>query len=148
MGRYINWSDVVDRYPEINTRGGAAVISSTYIVYAESFVEGMLNSHFTPPFSNNNQTIKDLAIDCVFWRAARFKDENAIQVKSDFYSVISMLKDGKMSMVTDEGLILAAGNGSIGYSTTQSYHSSFGMDEPINWRVDSSHVSDLAGTRL
>lgn len=148
MGRYIDWSDVVDRYPEIASRGGAGVISSAYIVYAETFVDGMLASHFTPPFSTNNQTVRDLSIDCVFWRAARFKDENAIQVKSDFYSVINMLKDGKMSMATVSGSIIAARNGSIGFSTTQSYHSSFDMGESEHWRVDSSHISDIAGAKL
>ncbi len=148
MGRYIDWSDVVDRYPEINTRGGASAISSTYIVFAESFVDGMLHSHFTPPFSSNNQTVRDLSIDCVFWRAARFKDDNAIQVKSDFYSVIDMLKEGKMSMTTASGEIIAARNGSIGFSTTQSYHPSFDVGEPEHWRVDSSHISDIAGTKL
>lgn len=149
MGRYINWDDVVDRYPEVNTLGGADEIGSAYIAYAETFVDGMLASHFTPPFSDNNLTVKDLAIDCVFFRAARFKNENATEVKSDFFSKIKMLKGGDLSMVTDSGDVIAIGAQSVSaFSTTQSYHSSFGIDEAVNWQVDSSHIDDVQDSRL
>lgn len=148
MGRYIEWDDVVNRYPEIDTLGGSDEISSTYIVYAEAMVDGLLNSHFTPPFSNNNMTVKDLSIDCVFWRAARFKDDNATEVRSAFFETIMMLKDGKLDMVDESGNTISADANPGIYSTTQSYHTSFGMDDPKYWRVDSGHMADVADSRL
>jgi hypothetical protein len=47
MGRYIDWSDALDRYPELNTLGGADELSSSYIVYSEAFVDSVLKSHWT-----------------------------------------------------------------------------------------------------
>lgn len=148
MGRYINWSDVIDRYPEIESLGGSDVISSTYIVYAESFVDGLLQSHFTPPFSNNNVTVRDLSIDCVYWRAGRFKLENATEVKSGFFETIDLLKNGHLPMVDTDGNVIPGFEANPGiYSSTQSYHSSFGMDDPINWRISSDHMSDVQDSR-
>jgi len=82
MGRYIDWNDVIDRYPTLNTLGGADELSSSYIVYSEAFVDGVLANHYTIPFSSNNMIIRDLCIDQVYWRAARFKLDDATGVKS------------------------------------------------------------------
>jgi hypothetical protein len=132
MGRYIQWDDVIDRYPEINTLGGSDEVSSTYIVYAESFVDSILKSHWTPPFSDNNMVVKDLTIDWTYFRAARFKLENAIDVK----------------MIDETGAEIPGVNaGGAVYSNTQSYSTSFGMDDPINWEIDEDQIDDEATKR-
>jgi hypothetical protein len=136
MGRYINWEDVIDRYPELNTLGGADQLSSSYVVYAEAFVDGILSTHYTPPFSNNNMIIRDLSIDMCYWRAARFKLDDAIEVKSAFYDTIAMLKDRQINMYDDTGTLVPSVDKSFVVSNTQSYHSAFGMDDPIQWRID------------
>lgn len=148
MGRYIDWEDVVDRYPEIETLGGADQVSSTYIVHAEGFVDAMLGSHFTPPFSSNNLTVKDLSIDCVYWRAGRLKLDDASTVREEFFETIKMLKDGTQQMVDASGNILSISKNSGVYSTTQSYHTSFGVDIPEYYQVSSDHMSDVEDSRL
>jgi hypothetical protein len=143
MGRYIDWADVIDRYPELNTLGGADELSSAYIVYSEAYVDGLLSNNFTIPFSSNNMVIKDLAIDYCYWRAARFKIEDATAVKSDFFANISMIIDGTMIMIDDAGTLIAPDKKNIGlYSTTQSYHSSFGMGDPLEWQIDLDNIED------
>lgn len=136
MGRYIEWDDVIDRYPEINTLGGADELSSTYIVYAESFVDGLLKSRFTIPFSSNNMVVKDLCIDCVFWRAGRFKLDNAAEVREQFFETVNLLRSGDLAMVDVSGNALGGDINPGVFSTTQSYSSSFGMDDPENWQID------------
>lgn len=149
MGRYIDWSDIVDRYPEIETLGGAAEIGETHINYAEAFIDGMLSDRFTPPFSNNNMTIKDLSIDAVYWRAGRFKFEDAASIYSMTIQTISMLRKGELNMVDSGGNVLEVGEKTMGiYSSTESYHSAFGIDDPINWRIDSDYMSDVQDSRL
>ncbi len=149
MGRYIEWDDVIDRYPVLNTIGGSDEVSSTYIVYAESTTEGLLASKYTVPFSNNNMTIKNLVIDYTYWMAARFKLDDAVAVYSSYHGIIRMLKKDQMEMILDDGTLLSGARKNSGlYSSTQSYHPAFGIDKPINWRVDSDQMSDTQDSRL
>jgi phage gp36-like protein len=141
MGRYIEWDDIIDRYPELNTLGGSDELSPTFIDYAESFTDALLKSHFTVPFSNNNMVVKDLCIDCVYWRAGRHSLEDAASVRSEYFETINMLKEGQLTMMDDSGN--EVGNKiTEGYSNTESYHSSFGMDDVIWHRVSSLHMAD------
>ena len=143
MGRYIDWEDVIDRYPTLNTLGGADELSSSYIVYSEAFVDGVLANHYTIPFSNNNMIIRDLCIDQVYWRAARFKLDDAIGVKSSFFETIGMIKDGQIVMIDEDGTIIEQTKKKIGlHSTTESYHSSFGMRTPDRWHIDEDLLAD------
>jgi len=137
MGRYINWGDVVDRYPVINTLGGSDEFEETHIQFAETFIDGLLASHFTPPFSDNNMTVRDLVIDNVFYRAGKFKLDNTEQVWSDTLYTIELLKKGASAMISTSGEVLSLRSTGAIYSSTQSYHSSFGIDDPINWSIDS-----------
>jgi len=149
MGRYIDWEDVIDRYPVLNTVGGADEVSSTYIVYAEAMTEGLLASKYTVPFSNNNMTVKNLAIDYTYWMAARFKLEDAVAVYSSYYGTIRMLKKDQMEMILDDGTLVTGARKNSGiYSSTQSYHSALGIDDPINWRVDSDQMDASQDARL
>lgn len=137
MGRYITWEDVVDRYPEIDTVGGADQISSSYIVYAESYLDGILATHFVTPFSQEVMIIKDLAIDFTYWRAGRFKLDNAVEVKSAFYETIGMLKAGQIALVDEDGVQIPALDSNAGiWSNTMSFSGVFGTDDPLNWGVD------------
>ena len=142
MGRYIDWDNVIDRYPELNTLGGADQLSSSYIVYAEAFVDGALAPSFTPPFSSNNMIVRDLCIDWCYWRAARFKLDDAIEVKSAFWETVNMLKDGQILMYDEAGTLIPIEEKSMVYSNTQSYHSAFGMDNNVNWTIDEDQSED------
>jgi len=142
MGRYINWDDVVDRYPEVNNLSGADEFSSAYIVYAEAFVDGTLATHFTTPFSSNNTTARDLTIDQAYWRAARFKLESAVEVNSAFLDTVRMLKKGTLAMINDSGDVITNRVSPGIFSSTQSYHSAFGMRPTIEHHIDEDQISD------
>jgi hypothetical protein len=140
MGRYINWDDVIDRYQELNTLGGADELSSSYIVYSEAYVDGILSTHFTPPFSDNNMIVRDLAIDVCYWRAARFKLDDAVEVKSSVFETVGLLKDGHINMYDEAGTLIPSIDKSFVWSNTQSYHTAFGMDAVTNWEIDEDQV--------
>jgi phage gp36-like protein len=142
MGRYINWEDVIDRYQELNTLGGADQLSSAYIVYSEAYVDGILSTHFTPPFSSNNMIVRDLCIDWAYWRAARFKLEDAVSVKSSFFETVGFLKDGQVQMYDEAGTLIPSVEKSLAWSNTQSYHSAFGMDAIEHWKIDENQADD------
>lgn len=139
MGKYIEWDDVVDRYPEIDSLSGSDELSPTYITYAEAYTEAALSGAFTPPFSSNNLTIRDLCIDCTYFRAGRGKLDNADAVKSDWFATIQMLTGGTMSMVTTSGAVILSDKSLGAYSSTQSYSTSFGFDAIEDWEIDCDH---------
>ena len=113
------------------------------IVYSEAFVDGVLANHYTIPFSNNNMIIRDLTIDYCYWRAARFKFEDATQVKSAFFDTVKMIKNGHVQMIDEAGNIIPQVKQAVGlFSNTMSYHSSFGMNDPIEWHIDESNITD------
>lgn len=145
MGRYIEWDDVIDRYPTLNTLGGADELSSAYIVYAEAFVDGMLADNFTIPFSNNNMTVKDLSIDYCYWRAGRFKLDDAVAVGSAFFETIKMIKKGHLNMVDESGNLLGGEKNKGIFSSTQSYHSAFGMRPTEEQHIDEDNIEDERG---
>lgn len=148
MGRYIEWDDVVDRYPELNSIGGADEFGPTYVDYAEAFVDGALSDKYTVPFSNNNMTIKDLCIDYCYWRAGRFKLADAADVQSAFFGTVKMIKDGFLNLINTSGEVISGAEKVMGiHSSTESYHTAFGIDDPINWRVDSDQIDAVQDSR-
>ena len=143
MIRYIQWDDVINRYPALETLQGADEMSSAYIVYAEAFTDGMLAGHYTVPFSDNNVIVRDLAIDMTYWRATRFKLDDAADVASAYFETVSKLVDGTLTMVDDTGTIIPALKKPIGlFSTTQSYHPAFGMSPTIEQHIDQDLIED------
>ena len=142
MGRYIEWDDVIDRYPALNSLGGSDEVSPAYIDYAEADIDARLAKSFTTPFSNNNMTVRDLTIDDVYYRAGRFKFEDAIAVHSAYLESIGALIDGKATMITNCGDLISASRAIGIYSSTQSYHSSFGMLPIEEQHIDEDNICD------
>lgn len=148
MGRYIEWDDVIDRYPVLNTIGGTDEISSAFIVYAEAITDGFLGTKYTVPFSSNNMTVKYLSIDYTYWMAARFKLEDAVAVYSSYFETIRLLKDDQMEMVDATGTVIPEIRKNSGiWSSTQSYHPTFGMDTPKDWSIDEDDIDDTKLSR-
>lgn len=149
MGRYISWADISGRYPELgaNQRKDATQVDSNFVMYAEAQVDGRLSPGFTVPFSSNNLTAKDLAIDTAYAMLLRFKDQKkAKEIQDSVDARVKDLLEGKSSMVTTS-IDLITATGQPVYSTTEDYHPVFGMSSPLTWQVDSSTVIDEEGDR-
>jgi len=143
MGRYVNWDDVVGRYPELGPYGDAAAVESSYIHYAETEVDARLGGFYTTPFSSDNLTAQDLTIDLVYTRMYGRQDPDKVKlVRKDIDDRVRDLRDGVRAMVTTSGTLLTAGGGSEPWSTTDGYTPVFGVGDIRNFHPDSSQLYD------
>lgn len=136
----INWQDCTARYPELADLRDATQADSNYVMYAIAEVNARLSSKFTVPFSDNNLTAKDLAIDLTYSKIYRFKDPDKAAAVNSYVSVfIGDLIEGRAAMITSSGDVIDSVGGTI-YSTTQDYHPVHGMSPTILLEVDSSQI--------
>lgn len=137
MPPLIDWSDVNRRYPETLKLADATTADSSWVPFAIAELHGRLASGFTVPFSVNNMTAKDLAIDLVYAKVTRFKDhEKAAAVTSYVAGQIEGLLNGSLSMITSSGDTMNSVGGTV-YSTTDTYHPVHGVG-PVEYSVVSS----------
>lgn len=148
-GRYITWSgDVLVRYRDLASlvySDGPA--DSAYIYFGEAWVDAQLARYFATPFSSNNVTAKDLAVDAVFLRAVGPQDSaRAKQIRERMEQSVADLIAGRMQMVTDSGDLLSTAGEPV-YSTTEDYHPTFGVGDPLDFRVDCGQIEDEENAR-
>lgn len=139
MGRYINYNEVVDRYASV-AEFGTEEISSSYIAFAEYELDARLSKKFSVPFSSNNMTIKDLAIDMTYIRLSRLAGNNydSGNVKESVKERIAMLLSGEMLMVTTSDDTIGKSDSSIWVG--MNYKPSFDMQD--------NEVRDVTSGRL
>lgn len=140
MGRYIDWDDVVARYPSISTVGGALEVNTSYIQYAEAMVDGRLSSKFTIPFSDNNLTVKDLCIEMVYKRAGNLSTKESDKIGAWLEARFKGLLEGDENMITSSGDIIQKSTGGLVWSSTENYHPTFGVGNTLSFEVDSSQI--------
>ena len=142
MGRYIEWDDVVDRYKTYAEIADADESQASFIRYAETYIDAALAKVYTIPFSNNNETVKDLCIDVAFAKTQKFKDnKKAKAIMTDVGSYIGGLINGTMIMVVGSGATQLP-QGEPVYSSNQGYTPVFGKGDITDFRVDSSQLYD------
>lgn len=143
MGRYCTYSEVITRYRKASDVGSVA-IDSNYIVFAENDLDSKLGKHFTVPFSSNNLTAKDLAIDLSYARVIRFSDaELATKINDTIGKTIDDLVNGNIAMLTSSGDTMYSSTASnLAWSNTMSYSPSFGMDDEMWLGVTSAQLTD------
>lgn len=100
MGRYIKWNHVQERYPDIEDVGDAQEVGRAFLEPAEFELDAKLSSRFSVPFSSNNETAKDLAIDMTYLKASPTRSKNWERIKKYVDERIMMLTKGQMGMIT------------------------------------------------
>lgn len=138
----INWKDVNEAYPESAKLADATQADSVHVYFAVSELESRMAQRFTVPFSINNLTAKDLAIDLTMMRLFKYKEPKKYDsLKKAVDERIAALFSGLQSMVLADGTTLQSVGGTV-YSTTEDYHPVFGMS-PIELSVvDSQQIND------
>lgn len=139
MGRYIKPEDLYRRYSQTSGTN-PAVVDSHYIYYAENYIDELLGPYFTVPFSSDNVTAKDLALEYTYILSADLKFEDREKREAHWLKRIDRLIDGKSGMQVTSATMYAV-NGTI-YNSTENYHPVFGMGDPEDYFVDSSQVYD------
>ena len=136
---YTNWQDVANRYPGIARAGGAKDITSAYIYFAENEINGLLSEFFTVPFSANNVTAVDLAVELIYARIGTQKLSEADKIRDRVMKRIERIKAGTEAMMLSDGTYLTTIGGTV-YSSDSEYHHTFGHGDVIDFHVDSSQT--------
>lgn len=124
MGRYIDWNDLVSRYPKLSTKGGAGAVDSSFIQAVEYQLDGMLTGIFAIPFSDNNVTIKDLCIELCNVRMTSDYVKHGEKMKKTLMDRIERIRNGYEAMMTNSGDVMYA-SGDVIFSTTENRGSLF-----------------------
>jgi len=140
MGRYITYSDIVNRHELVGDQG-AGEVDSSYIRYAEFEIESSLASKFPIPFSTNNVTVKDLCIDMTFIKLMRTSgdDFNTEKLEDSLKERIEKLLNGKSLMITNSLETIGKSDSSV--YVGKSYKPVFGMADVEYSEVSSSRLS-------
>ena len=144
----INWDDVTGRYPALAKSRDATEMNSSYIAYALIELEERLSGGFTTPFSSNNLTAKDLAIDLVYTKLYRTTDIEKSKVLDDIVeSRIRKLLSGDSQMRLSDGTTLTNVGDTV-WSTTINYNPVFDTNPCETWEVSSSEQQSNIDARL
>lgn len=143
MGRYINWADVTGRYPDFPKGPDSTKADAFFIPQAEAEVDGRLAPKYSVPFSPAPYIVKDLCMDLAYYKAT-IKQESSKLIQEDLERRFKAIIDGTLLLTTSAGVLGATG----GYAwASNSYHSSFGIDDEVNWQVDTRAIQDIQSAR-
>ena len=150
MGRYIDWSDLVGRYPQINKLGGAEAVGSNYIDYGEAEVDARLASCYAVPFdtgSSTPMTVKDLAIDFTFLKATFGREKSWDRMKKALEERVKMICEGKIQIIGADNEPIGQVGGTI-WGSNQTYTPIFGMGDTLDFVVDADRLEDEDTARI
>jgi phage gp36-like protein len=143
VGRYIVWTDVTARYSDWAKGPDSTLGEAAYIPQAEAEVDARLAPKYTVPFSPAPYLVKDLCVDLAYYKAT-IRQESSKLIKEYIDERFKAIIDGTLLLTNSAGVV--AGTGGFAWASN-SYHSSFGMDDETLWRVDSQQAYDLQSAR-
>ena len=138
---YITWRDLTNRYNNVATLGGAKEVSSAHIFYAENEINGLLGDKFTVPFSSNNLTAVDLAVELAYARIGVVNIKDSDMIRKNVMMRVKNIKEGNEQMMLSDGTFLTT-TGQPVYSSDKNYHHTFGVGGINDMFVDSSQIYD------
>lgn len=142
MGRYIDWSNLTNRYTDAAKIAGAEAVHSAWLFGVEAEVDARLSLRYTVPFSPAPDLVKDLCTDLLYARmTARQEGSQVI-----YERVMDLFKEIIAGTVTIPGVTPSAGSKST--FASNSYRSAFGTDDPVNWSRSQSELDDQAAERM
>lgn len=138
MGRYIDWEDVANAYPDWPKTAGANTIGNLWIPRAEDEVDGRLAPIYSVPFSPVPGIVRDLCIDMAYFKLA-FASDKGKALGDLLEKRFEAILEGKIMITTSAGRL---DTGERTWSTHQDYPTQFGVDNPLNWQVSSAWATD------
>ncbi len=142
MGRYTDWDRVVRRYADFGKGNGAQEDAPEFIAPAEDQVDADLASAYAVPFCNTPSlapgVVADLATDLAYWKKIGIRSKNGKAIKDYYDQRVEAILLGKTLVVTSGGTVVPMLSMGGGWSSTEGYGSSFGMDDPTAWVTNSA----------
>lgn len=146
--RYIDWSNVTNRYRDVANAVDAVDGQESYIAGAEAEVDARLAQKYTVPFTNTPtlapDLIKDLSIDLTYYKIWLGKKPNE-DLKEYIDERFKGLLDGTLTLVSSGGVVVD--QLSFAWSDRSDYHTSFGVDDPTNFKVSDDWMDDNSDAR-
>lgn len=144
MGRYIEWTDVQNAYPDWAKSVSANTVGNLWIPRAEDYVDGRLAAAgYTVPFAATPGLVRDLCIDVAYWKLA-FASEKGKELGKILEQTFKAISDGDLVITTSVGPL---GSTERAWSTHQDYPSHFGVDTDVNWQVSEEWAEDQQEAR-
>ena len=143
MGRYIDWEDVADTYPDWTKSFSANSAGNLWIPRAEDEVDARLAPRYSVPFTPVPGVVRDLCIDLAYYKLA-FASEKGEKLGEILDKRFQALLDGSM-ILTVSGSPLPTTDQP--WSTHQDYPTQFGVDNPVNWLPSSTWAMDQQEAR-
>jgi len=141
MGAYTNWGLVAGRYPTVATSRTEADAEDNFIAGAEGEINSRLATKYTTPFSTVPALITDLATDLTYVKLRHYtKDVKG--VADHIESIFKGLLDGTITLTEGE-----SSGGNEAY-INETYHSAFGLDDPVEWSRDQDQLAEESDARL
>lgn len=138
MGRYCSYAEIQARFRQVSqVYSSNGLVDSQYIYHAENELDSRLGKFFTVPFSSDNMTAKDLAIDMSYAKVIRYTDTKTHKaIMDEVGKRIDDLIVGNAAMITSSGdtMFSSASISGQAWSNTMSYSPIFGMDDEFEAR--------------
>lgn len=132
---YFTWEQLCAKYKKMAQDFDATAVNSFWAPTISSELDSMLaKGALTVPFTPTPLSITNLAIDLCYWEMT-YKEEDQSQLKDWIDERITGIVNGTIILVGVDGTVQA--NPQV-FLTTSGTNTSFGMDNPVNFAVDSS----------
>ena len=146
MGRYAEWDNVANRYPDIAKLAGSIELGDSWLAGAEDELDARLATRYAVPLAAPIPgLIADLIVDMTYWRAT-MRQESSVVLKEFIDERLSGLVDGSIALVSS-GTVLGSSTAARASVDTAGRHTSFGPDDPINWATDQDWIDDVEDAR-
>lgn len=146
MGRYIDWSAVVNRYPDAAKISGASEVGSAWLLASEHEIDARLGGMYTVPFTPVPPLVQDIVTDMTYWRMT-LREESSKSIKEYIDERIKGLVDGSITLTTSGGAVIEASASAMPYYSSEGDHTSFGPDSEVNWTVSSNWIENVQDER-
>ena len=145
MGRYIDWTHIVNRYPDAARIAGANDVGSSFIAGAEAEVDAALAARYTVPFTPAPPLVQSVVTDLAYCKMTIRQPESK-PLQEQTQKLLDALVAGTLLLVDETGVVVQAG-GPVRTFATNSYRSAFGPDDPLNWSPSQSADDDAQAVR-
>ena len=150
MGRYISWTDVLNRYKAAETYGDATTMEAAYIAPVEDRIDGYLARRYAVPFCNTPSLapgiVRDMCIDLTYIKITEGKVPT-VEIQAALTQTIADILNNKLTLIVNGTVMEADAITSID-STASPAGTMYGWDEPANWDVSSNWEQATQDERL
>ena len=142
MGRYIDWSDVVAKYPDVAKLNDANELEDMYVPAAEGYIQGSLSSKYSDELLLQSFLVKSLMVDQVY------KDIQTTRQPKKAEALYKSIENTIKAIVTKRKLLVDSGGNILSYdrsvvwSNTKDYTPVFGMSSTEDSIVDPDQLDD------